>query len=419
MKILVYGINFAPELTGIGKYTGEMAAWLAAEGHEVRVITAPPYYPAWRVWPGYWPARYVQHVWQAVTVFRCPLWVPRRVSGVKRLIHLASFAISSLPTLVAQWRWRPDIVWVVEPALFCAPAAIAVAKLSGARAWLHVQDYEVDAAFDMGLLKGDLLRRWVGSAERWLMRRFDRVSTISGRMLERAVAKGVSPARVISFPIWVDISTIAPLAGCSPYRAELGIAPGSVVLLYSGNMGGKQGLEVLAEVAARLQDDTGLVFVFCGDGVGKEDLLHRCQGLPNVRFVPLQPLDRLSDLLGLADIHLLPQRADAADLVMPSKLTGMLASGQAVIAATVPGTEVAQVVADKAQCGVIVPPEDAAALAGAILQLAADPACRALMGARGRAYAARELGRDAVLRRFEQDLVACVEERGLALQDGT
>jgi colanic acid biosynthesis glycosyl transferase WcaI len=419
MRVLVYGLNFAPELTGIGKYTGEMAAWLAAEGHQVRVVTAPPYYPEWRVWPGYCATRYVRHVWQGVTVFRCPLWVPVRASGVKRLIHLASFAISSLPALVAQWRWKPDVVWVVEPALFCALAAVAFARLRGARAWLHVQDYEVDAAFDMGLLKGVLLRRWVAAAERWLMRRFDRVSTISGRMLERAVAKGVAPARAVSFPIWVDISAIAPLADWSPYRAELGIAPGTVVALYSGNMGGKQGLEVLAAVAARLQNNPGLAFVFCGDGAGKDDLVRRCQGLSNVRFLALQPMERLSDLLGLAEIHLLPQRADAADLVMPSKLTGMLASGRPVIAGAAPGTELAHVIEGKARCGVIVPPDDAEALAAAIVQLAADPARRALMGSRGRIYAEHELERDAVLRQFEQDLLACVEEGRLALEGGT
>ncbi|MDB5732343.1 MAG: glycosyl transferase, partial [Variovorax sp.] len=197
MKILLYGINFAPELTGIGKYTGEMAAWLSAAGHEVRVITAPPYYPDWAVWPGHSARRYTKTSWQGVTVFRTPLWVPKRVSGAKRLLHLASFAAASAPALLAQWRWKPDVVWVTEPPLACTPAALAFARLNGAAAWLHVQDYEVDAAFDLGMLKGRRLRQLVTATERWLMRRFDRVSTISGRMVERAIAKGIDPARVV------------------------------------------------------------------------------------------------------------------------------------------------------------------------------------------------------------------------------
>lgn len=202
MKILIYGLNFSPELTGIGKYTGEMAEWLAARGHQVRVITAPPYYPDWKIRAGY-SGRWYQvqdSACKRFVIYRCPLWVPARPSGLKRLLHLASFAVSSAPLLLRQAFWRPDVVWVVEPALFCAPGAWLTARLSRAHCWLHIQDYEVDAAFDLGLLKGQRLRRWVTASERWLMRRFDRVSTISKRMVERALSKGVDPARITLFP---------------------------------------------------------------------------------------------------------------------------------------------------------------------------------------------------------------------------
>lgn len=406
LRVLFYGINFAPELTGIGKYTGEMAAWFAARGHDVRVVTAPPYYPAWKVGAGYSATRYQRERWEGVEVFRTPLWVPTQPGGTKRLVHLASFALSSLPVLMRQWFWRPDVVWVVEPPLMCAPAAAALARLSGAKSWLHIQDYEVDAAFDMGLLRGARVRRWVAAGERWLMRRFDRVSTISGRMLDRARDKGVGPARLVSFPNWVDISSIRPLATPSPYRAELGIAADAVVALYSGNMGGKQGLEILANVARLLQAQPGLQFVFCGNGAGRADLFQRCAGLPHVRFLDLQPLERLGDLLGLADVHLLPQRADAADLVMPSKLTGMLASGRPVVATAHAQTELGRVVATHA--GLVVPPEDPAAFAEAIRTLAGAPAQRAAWGRSARAYAEAELDRDTVLARFEADLLQLV-----------
>lgn len=292
----------------------------------------------------------------------------------------------------------------------CAPAAAAFARLRGARSWLHIQDYEVDAAFDLGLIKGQRLRQWVEAAERWLMRHFDRVSTISGRMVDRVLAKGVEPARVVHFPNWVDISGVAPLHHPSPYRAELGLADDAVVALYSGNMGNKQGLEVLADVARLLKDEPRIQFVFGGNGSGRADLEQRCAGLPNVRFLDLQPLERLNDWLGLADIHLLPQRADAADLVMPSKLTGMLASGRPVLATAHPQTELGRVVAHDAECGVVVPPEDPAAMADALRQLVADPARRAALGACGRRYAERELNRDVILARFEAQLKALVAE---------
>lgn len=403
MKALILSLNFYPDLTGIGKYSGEMAEWLAAAGHEVRVVTAPPYYPAWRVSSGYRNSWHTE-VRKGVSVWRAPLYVPNKPGGLKRLLHLASFALSSLPVMLRQTLWRPDVVWVVEPAFMCAPGAWLTARLSGAKAWLHVQDFEVDAAFDMGLIKGARLKRWASAVERFLKQRFDMVSTISGRMRERALSKGVQPTRVLSFPNWVDISAISPLQAASPYRQELGLAPDAVVALYSGNMGGKQGLEILAQLAQRLAGNPRLQFVFCGNGAGRADLEQQCAGLPNVRFLELQPLERLSELLGLADIHLLPQRADAADLVMPSKLTGMLASGRAVVATALPQTELGRVVSEDAACGLIVAPEDPEAMANAVMTLADDPELRARMGASGRAYAERELDRDVILGRFERQL---------------
>lgn len=405
MKILFYGINFAPELTGIGKYTGEMAQWFAEQGHEVRVITAPPYYPAWKVSEGYQNA-YVTEQWHGVTVYRTPLWVPAQPNGVKRLVHLASFSLSSLPTLLKQWAWKPDVIWTVEPALMCAPATVAFAKLNGAKSWLHVQDYEVNAAFDMGLIKAKWLRGFVESCERWLMRCFDRVSSISGQMLKLAKHKGIDEAKIVSFPNWVDISAIQPLKQVSPYRKELGIADDKIVALYSGNMGGKQGLEILAETATIIQQKQiqNIQFVFCGNGAGREDLEKACIGLNNVMFLDLQPFERLGELLGLTDIHLLPQRADAADLVMPSKLTGMLASGKSVIATATAETELGYVITDDAKCGLIVPPENALALAEAIIQLSQDSESRQRYGKNGRQYAENKLSKDQILKTFEQDL---------------
>ncbi|MBS0454797.1 MAG: glycosyltransferase WbuB [Proteobacteria bacterium] len=405
MKLLLYGINFAPEMTGIGKYTGEMAQWLAAQGHEVRVITAPPYYPAWAVWPGHSASRYRSEIWHGVQVLRTPLWVPRQPSGLRRLIHLSSFALASLPALLGQWRWRPDVVWVVAPALACTPGALALSRLSGARAWLHIQDYEVDAAFELGLLKGKRLRACVSAAERWLMRRFDRVSTISQRMLDRARAKGVDDTRLAHLPNWVDVAAVQPLCGPSSFREQLGISADAVVALYSGNMGAKQGLEVLAGLARKLAHRPDIQFVYCGQGSGREALVQACAGLSNVHWLDLQPVERLPDLLSLADIHLLPQRADAADLVMPSKLTGMLSSGRPVVAGTRADTELGQVVA---QCGRLAEPDNAGSFAHAVEELADQVGLRLELGQRARTWAVENLARDSVLRRFETALRECI-----------
>ena len=417
MRILIYGINYSPELTGIGKYTGEMAAWLASHGHEVRVVTAPPYYPDWKVGAGYSPWRYTVEQGDGVGVWRAPLWVPFRPGGAKRLLHLASFAVSSLPLLFRHLFWPPHVVLVVAPALFCAPGAWLAARLAGSRCWLHIQDFEVDAAFEMGMLKGARLRSFALGIERWLLRRFDRVSSISHRMIEHLHGKGVAEKDVVWFPNWVNTEAIHPLAAkagagatalmvANRYRAELQIAPNAIVALYSGNMGDKQGLEILSQAAALTIGPKDLVWVFCGEGVGRANLERGSAGLANVRFLPLQPVERLNELLNLADIHLLPQRADVADLVMPSKLTGMLASGSPVIATALPGTQVASVCE---QCGLVVPPGDAEAFAKAVLTLADDAAFRLNLGVKARAYAEYHFGHEAILSRFETELKSLIK----------
>ena len=162
MKLLLYGLNYTPELTGIGKYTGEMAAWLAGRGHDVRVITAPPYYPDWKIGRGYTAWRYTQETVAGVTVYRCPLWVPAKPSGAARVAHLASFAFSSLPVLLRQLSFKPDVLWTVAPAFFCAPAALAFSRLQGCPCWLHVQDYELGAALAWGCSRENGSNTWPG-----------------------------------------------------------------------------------------------------------------------------------------------------------------------------------------------------------------------------------------------------------------
>jgi colanic acid biosynthesis glycosyl transferase WcaI len=408
MKILIYGLNYAPELTGTGKYTAEMAETLQQHGHEVRVVCAPPYYPEWKIAKGYSAWRNACETRNHVRIWRAPLWVPAHPSGVKRMIHLASFATASLPALLKQAWWRPDVVMTIAPTMLNAPAALMLAKMTGAHSWLHIQDFEVDAAFELGLLKSERAGRIARFMERALLCRFDIVSTISDKMIERAMTKGVPSSRIFRLPNWVDISAIFPLKRPNKFRDELGIAENAKVVLYAGNMGSKQGLEVLAGAAHALAGREDITFVFCGNGATKADLEKSCESLSNCRFIALQPVERLNELLNLADIHVLPQRGDAADLVMPSKLTGMFASGRVVIAMARPGTELHDVVSSR---GVVVPPENVDALAAAIDALMANPEQRAALGAEGRVFAELHLSPAWVLGRLDDKLRTLRGER--------
>jgi colanic acid biosynthesis glycosyl transferase WcaI len=241
------------------------------------------------------------------------------------------------------------------------------------------------------------------------MQRFDSVSSISARMVAHLLDKGVAPERAEYFPNWVDLSHVKPALCGGDYRLSLGIDPDTIVVLFSGSMGGKQNLLVIPQIATLLAQRIDIVFVICGDGVMKRALQAATATLPNVHHLPLQPFDRLGELLCLADIHLLTQNADASDLVLPSKLSGMLASGRPVVSTSHPDSEVGTVLA---QCGVLVPAGDTQALADAIEELAANAQQRSDLGRAGRTFAETHFEMHRVLeRRFlatEQALVDVV-----------
>jgi colanic acid biosynthesis glycosyl transferase WcaI len=397
MRILVLGINHAPEPIGIGPYTAGAVAALAAAGHEVRLVTAYPYYPGWAADPGRRP-RYRREQREGVDVRRCPLYVPRDPTGRRRVAHHLSFALAALPPmLAAAARFRPELVLTIAPSLLSAPIARLAALLANARLWIHVQDFEVEAAFATGLLDGrGPLARLARTFERAVLRSAQVVSSISPQMCRRLEQKGVATERVVEFRNWADTDGITPLALASGYRAEWGLGNRHVAL-YSGNIGNKQGIEILIEAAHRLAGRDDIVFVVCGEGPNLAQLEARAAGLTNIQFRPLQPAERVGSLLGLASVHLLPQLAEAADLVLPSKLANMLASGRPIVATAAPGTGIAREVEG---CGLLTPPGDPSAMADAIVALIDDGQRAAAMGAAARDRAECCWSRRAILDGF-------------------
>ncbi|HBI11856.1 MAG TPA: colanic acid biosynthesis glycosyltransferase WcaI [Franconibacter pulveris] len=405
MKILVYGINYSPELTGIGKYTGEMVEWMAREGHEVRVITAPPYYPQWQVGENYSAWRYRKEQ-GAATVWRCPLYVPKQPSTLKRLIHLGSFAVSSFFPLLAQRSWKPDRIIGVVPTLFCTPGMRLLAKLSGAKTLLHIQDYEVDAMLGLGMAgkgNGGKIARLATRFERSGLHNVDNVSTISRSMMNKAREKGVPEERVIFFPNWSEVSRFRDVTQeeAATLRQQLGLPADKKIILYSGNIGEKQGLETAIEAADRLKDKPW-EFVIVGQGGGKARLEKMAaeRGLSNVRFFPLQPYDALPALLKMADCHLVIQKRGAADAVLPSKLTNILAVGGNAVITAENDTELGQLCQNYPGIAVCVEPESTPALAQGIEACLGLPKFNTV----AREYAERTLEKENVLSQFIADI---------------
>lgn len=407
LAIAILGLNYAPEEIGIARYTTGMAEALVQRGMAVEVVAGAPYYPQWQVYRGFggWWRRTVE---QGVALTRCPHYVPANPSGLKRIIHLVSFALSALPVALG-WALRPGarrprVVMAVAPALLSVPVAWLGARLAGAKLWVHIQDFEVEAALATGLVEAGALGRLALWVERRILALADVVSTISPQMVDRLAAKGLAPARLVELRNWAD-ATIAPdPAGGAAYRAEWALGWRQIAL-YSGNIANKQGIEILVEAARLLADRRDLTFVICGQGPNRAALEARAAGMDNIQFHDLQPAARMGELLALASVHLLPQIPGAADLVLPSKLTNMLASGRPVVATVASGTGLA---AEVEGCGLVSAPGDAAALAGAITKLLDDAGLAARCGVAARERALDRWSQQAIIDRLAQRL------RGLA-----
>ncbi|MDK4806978.1 MAG: WcaI family glycosyltransferase [Novosphingobium aromaticivorans] len=401
MNILILGINYAPEMVGIGPYTAGMAQFLAQAGHSVTVVAAKPYYPQWKVDPAYAGGGARVSVEKGVRVVRLPNYVPENPDGKRRLLHHMTFTARALPALLAEARRnKPDVVIGIAPSLISMMAARMVARQTGAKFWLHIQDFEVEAAFATGLLKdGGMLGNAARRFESWAIAA-DRVSTISPQMCAKLREKGVPADRIVEFRNWANIDEVVPLEGPSPYRAEWGIERPHVAI-YSGNIANKQGIEIVVEAARLLRHRKDLMFVVCGNGPNRARLIESSADLDNIQFHDLQPRERLSDLLGMASVHLLPQIAGAADLVLPSKLTNMLASGRAIAATAEPGTGLA---AEVDGCGLITPPGDANHFAGAIEVLLDDISHREALGRAARQRAEERWSRSRILANFTSQI---------------
>ncbi len=398
MKILLYGINYSPELTGIGKYSGEFARWCAEQGHEIRVVTAPPYYPEWNVHEEYSAVKYQRNVENGVSVTRCPLYVPAQPSAIKRMLHLMSFSLTSSFALFSNFRWKPDLVIQVAPTLFCSVATLIFSKLSGAQSVLHIQDYEVDAMFGLSMAGGGTFKKMAYGLERAVLRRFERVSTISQGMIERAVDKCVDPSRLILFPNWSEIERFQNISINGEYRVSLGVSPEKKLVLYSGSMGEKQGLESVLDAAFRLKDREDIQFLLVGEGGAKEMLVRECESkqLENVLFAPIQPYDSLPDLLAIADCHLVVQKRGAADSVLPSKLTNILAVGGNAVITADRETTLGELTQDWPGIACCVEPESISALVAGIEEVLSMPSPNSV----ALDYAQKHLDKNVILNKF-------------------
>jgi len=410
VKLVLQSLNYSPELTGIGKYNGEMCPELVKRALDVTAIVAPPYYPEWQVHEGFNAFSYQKQTIESVNVVRCPLYVPKNVTTIKRIIHLASFAVSSAFALTSRIFNKPDVIILVQPTLFCAPFTLLYAKLTGAKAVMHIQDFEVDALFGLGMMGDGVIARFAKRIESWLMKRFDAVSTISFSMIENAKRKGVAHNKIIHFPNWSDTEFVTPNTDGASLKAEWGFTAQDKVILYAGNIGNKQGLEIVLDAAKYFASQTHIKFVLVGAGAYVDTLKANAANLQlsNVVFKPLQPWEKVPQMLALADIHLVVQKKGAADAVLPSKLTNILSAGGHALVTAEADTELGQIALNHPDIYTCVEPENSTAFIQGLEALLASNLVEHNHVARQ--FAENHLAKDKIIDQFVSNLTQLVNK---------
>ena len=367
-RVLIIGINFSPEMTGIGKYSGEMVDWLVNDGYDCTVLTSFPYYPYWEVQQPYKGRAYKKETLNngKLNIYRCPLYIPKKPSGLKRVLHEASFLASAMLMLVhLMFKPKHDYVFCVSPPFHIGFLGLFYRAIRGGKILYHIQDLQIEAARDLEIIKSEVVFKGLFSLERFIMREVDFISSISKGMVKKIKAK--IDRDILFFPNWVDIHACHPIPDPKGLKNDWNFKEEDKVVLYAGSIGEKQGLEVILDVAAKLREYSFIKFAICGTGPHKQHLINRAheEKLDNISFFPLQEKSLFNQFLNMADLHLVLQKKSAGDLVMPSKLTTILAVGGVAVVTAEAGTTLHDVIRDN-DMGVIVPPEDTNLLAEAI-----------------------------------------------------
>ncbi len=405
-KILLISHNFSPEPTGIGKYNGEMMDWLARNGFDCTVVTTYPYYPYWKVQSPYknrWYKKEFVNYNQnesSMTVYRCPSYVPSKPTGLKRMIQDLSFWSSMFWTILKLIvkKNKFDLIITVAPPFHLAYLGLMIRKYTGGKLLYHVQDLQIEAAQDLNMLSSTKLFERLYKIEKKVLDKADFVSSISEGMIKKITEK--AQREIQFFPNWVDTNRFFPITDRGELKTKWGFQADDKVFLYSGAIGEKQGLESILYAAEKLINNDKIKFVICGSGPYKEKLIEMANtaGLINVSFLPVQEMDVFNEFLNMADLHLILQKSNASDLVMPSKLTTILAVGGISLVTAPEGTSLYKTI-DQYNLGYIIEPENTELLCKAIVEMKFD-ADFELKKQKSREYALKYLNIDNVMNEF-------------------
>lgn len=408
MKVLVMGMNYAPESTGIAPFTTALSKELVRRGHQVTVATTFPHYPEWRTHALYRGKWFVTETLDGVSVRRTRVYLPKGSGTLERVLYDSSLSIGSFFSGLREG--EVDLILAIEPPIQAGLMARMLAGLKHISYALWVQDLALEAAMSVGMMRASAAMQMAQRLEDWAHRGAGKVFVVSQGFYDNLARKGTPTSKLLFLPNWMEEAPADTMAVDNPFRHEFGICKDDVMVLHSGNMGVKQQLENVLAAAARLNGKNDICFVLVGDGSQKNSLIEYAQSaaLSNVHFLPLQPQARVPQMMAAADILLVNQHPDMTEAVMPSKLLTYMSAGRPILIAAHADSEAARQVR-AGDCGIVVAPNQPGALADALVLLANDPAQRHALGQRGRVFVETNFARKPLLDTFEAQLLALVE----------
>lgn len=387
---------FLPDFGSAPILMKELAAGLAARGHEVEVVATVPRERGDRfrrtVYGSEKKDGYV------VRRFRTnanpkPIW---------RLVAWNSYTLWTMLNMLLIKRGQ--VVFLRTPPVQLGIMGWLAKKLKGAKILLNVQDIHPDLSIESGILKKRFLIRLAQGFERFVYDKADRIVVISDGFKANLLAKGVDPAKLKIIPNWVDTEFLKPHTKDNPVARRYGL-DSKFVAMYSGtiSISSNLALERVLEAASLLRDDPDIQIVLVGEGTKKPDLEARAKslGLENVRFLPFQPYVDLPLSLTAADVLLVPLDKEKSQLSVPSKLYNFMAAGRPILGLAIADSEVARIIGDT-KCGLCIPPDDPVAIAAAIRTLRASPSERRIQGENGRRHVVENFAIDMILDRYEK-----------------
>jgi colanic acid biosynthesis glycosyl transferase WcaI len=392
---------FWPELIGSAPFTSDIADWLAHHGHRTTVLSGLPHYPDVEVFPAYRNRRCRSESVGAVAIERLRSGPPRKASAFARIVNEMGFMCRGMGALATRRVPRHPVVLALCPSILGVALGVAARRRGGVCIAI-VHDIQSGLAERLGI-GGGRLGALMRAAERLILNRTDLVVVLSTEMKDQLRSLGVTvPIDII--PLWVDTDQIQPIE--RPPDT-------SIKVLYSGNLGRKQGLGqvvAMAEELARSRPDIEIVLRGNGNQMGELSADIAQRRLSNVRLVELRPSEGLASALAAGDIHLVPQNPEAAAFSVPSKVFNIMAVGRPFIATALPGSTLWHL-QRRSGAFLCVPPNEPWRFAEAVLRLADDLQLRRELGRRGRAFVEEHYAKSRILGAFKDCLDAVAAGR--------